>query len=477
MKDKALSNRLAAFLAAIPKSNEKAIFVSELLPKVRGKKQREKILAAVDSLVLILKVFGAVKITVDRKKKAKKVKAKSEYAFYFLHSLAEYIQNDLPLISNWEKPAITESLTSESILTWGTQFLYLMEEKRIKRLGKQHPTRLVEMAQVIIKAKVRGISQPAYLVQYDHKAGRFQLIGGRRRKKDKTILSTIKREIGEELPLNKFVYGQNYRLKPLIEKVEFFNLSPTFGAFTKYTLTVYQMFVDEKKIKLGKSDRWLTASELRKGVTKDGILVASFFQHEKYFEGKYEDLPLSVKQVQQWQPKKAVAIPKKTKKKKEASEIRVHILKGESEVVEFKSSARWDFNKGALNKGLEKVIIKTIAGFLNCNGGILLIGVTDDGGVVGIDNDMKTLKRKNLDGFMQYLIDLILSYIGVEYTSYVKVSFGRIEEKHICMIKVARSTEPVFMRVGKAREFYVRAGNTTRLLDSKQVYNYIQMNW
>ena len=51
------------------------------------------------------------------------------------------------------------------------------------------------------------------------------------------------------------------------------------------------------------------------------------------------------------------------------------IATGESAVVEFKSSLRWDHVQRKRNKALELVIVKTIAGFLNHDGGDLLIGV------------------------------------------------------------------------------------------------------
>jgi DNA-binding NtrC family response regulator len=62
------------------------------------------------------------------------------------------------------------------------------------------------------------------------------------------------------------------------------------------------------------------------------------------------------------------------------------ITGGESAMLEFKSSARWDFRANKLNKDLEWVIVKTVGAFLNsennCN---LLIGISDDGTVIGVE--------------------------------------------------------------------------------------------
>src|SRR6185369_13409521 len=52
------------------------------------------------------------------------------------------------------------------------------------------------------------------------------------------------------------------------------------------------------------------------------------------------------------------------------------IAKGESAELEFKSSARWDVRASRINKELERVIVKTVAAFMNSKtGGTLLIGV------------------------------------------------------------------------------------------------------
>ncbi|KKL69002.1 hypothetical protein LCGC14_2119350, partial [marine sediment metagenome] len=106
----------------------------------------------------------------------------------------------------------------------------------------------------------------------------------------------------------------------------------------------------------------------------------------------------------------------KEEKIKEKISLPEYLTSGESTILEFKSSARWDYYQEKVNKDLEFVIIKTIAGFMNTEGGTLLIGVTDDGEIIGVENDLKTLKKKDRDGYELLLNDLISSYIGVEYS-------------------------------------------------------------
>ncbi len=57
----------------------------------------------------------------------------------------------------------------------------------------------------------------------------------------------------------------------------------------------------------------------------------------------------------------------------------------ESKTLEFKSSLRWDLkNDQKDDKHITHASLKTIAAFLNTDGGDLLIGVADDGTVLGI---------------------------------------------------------------------------------------------
>ena len=65
---------------------------------------------------------------------------------------------------------------------------------------------------------------------------------------------------------------------------------------------------------------------------------------------------------------------------------------GESNRVEFKSSARWNLHTGARDDKMELAIAKTVAGFLNSDGGTLLIGVDDDGRAIGLVHDFSTVK-------------------------------------------------------------------------------------
>lgn len=157
--------------------------------------------------------------------------------------------------------------------------------------------------------------------------------------------------------------------------------------------------------------------------------------------------------------------------------VQTLLAQGENDQVEFKSSMRWDFKANAENKSLQLIIAKTIAGMLNSKGGTLLIGIADDGTVLGIEKDLQTLAKQNLDGFQLALTDIVKAYLGLEYMVYLHVRFEQVDNKWVCLVLIERSHTPVYFIGGSTLEFWVRFGNSTRQLDIKATVSYIQTHW
>ena len=153
------------------------------------------------------------------------------------------------------------------------------------------------------------------------------------------------------------------------------------------------------------------------------------------------------------------------------------MLTGENAVLEYKASMRWDLRTQQVNKALEKSIAKTVAGFLNSEGGTLLIGVADDCTVLGIEYDLKTIGRKDRDGYEQMLHQVLTNALGAEFSQYQHVSFEESEGRTVCIVRVDPSPEPVYLMHKGNKEFYVRVGNTTRSLDVQATHDYISMHW
>lgn len=159
------------------------------------------------------------------------------------------------------------------------------------------------------------------------------------------------------------------------------------------------------------------------------------------------------------------------------SDLVALIAQGESETLEFKSSYRYDLNQNKVNKALELVIMKTLAGMMNSEGGTLLIGVDDDGNIVGLENDYASLKRPDADGFEQLLMSSIAQKLGTPACEQVKVWFHQQEGKEVCRIRVMTGPRPVYVREGKESRFYIRTGAGTRAMDLEEAVSFIQTRW
>jgi len=153
------------------------------------------------------------------------------------------------------------------------------------------------------------------------------------------------------------------------------------------------------------------------------------------------------------------------------------IAKGESDNLEFKSSFRYDYRQQKVNKALESVIIKTIAGFMNTQGGSLLIGVADDGSILGLDEDYKTLNRKDNDGFTQLLMSSIADKLGTPACRLVRLLFHKHEEKEVCRLIVLPSPIPVYATEEKQPHFYIRTASGTREMDIQEAIVFIKAKW
>ncbi len=151
------------------------------------------------------------------------------------------------------------------------------------------------------------------------------------------------------------------------------------------------------------------------------------------------------------------------------------IADGESAAVEFKSTARWSLKDGKVHEGVEFAIARTVAGFLNTSGGTLVIGVADDGAIVGLDYDYATLRKKDRDGFESYLTDMLANALGKNALMWVDVAFETIDGRDVARVTIKRSPSIVFANARGPRldEVFVRFGNSTRKLTPAEMLQYM----
>jgi len=161
----------------------------------------------------------------------------------------------------------------------------------------------------------------------------------------------------------------------------------------------------------------------------------------------------------------------------ETPQIEDFLRKREHEKLEFKTSLRWDARENKLNRSLEKAAMKTVAAFLNSDGGHLVIGIGNEGDILGLEYDYGTLPKKDADGFENHFTNVFNEMIGPEFRRFVKLTFHRAHGKEVCVMRVAPSVKPAYMKSENGERFFIRTGNSTTALQVRDIAPYIQSRW
>jgi type I restriction enzyme, R subunit len=152
------------------------------------------------------------------------------------------------------------------------------------------------------------------------------------------------------------------------------------------------------------------------------------------------------------------------------------IKRGESKTLEFKSTLRWNLKEDKLDdKVITHAVLKPIAAFLNTEGGDLLIGVADDGSIIGIERD----QLESDDKFMRHLAQVGRNGLGDRAGTCIDPKTQIVHGKTVCVVSCQRSPEPVFLK-WKGMEavldgdFFVRSGPGTVKLPPNSAKEYIR---
>lgn len=154
------------------------------------------------------------------------------------------------------------------------------------------------------------------------------------------------------------------------------------------------------------------------------------------------------------------------------------LLEGdEHEKLERKSTFRWDLNGAKVNRNLERSAMKTVAAFLNSDGGHLLLGVGDDHSSVGLEHDYATLVRKDADGFTNHFGNIFNTMLGPHLRHLVRLQPFTHDGKECMLVAVAPSGRPAYLNDEGKEEFFIRTGNGTTSLKLSEAAAYIETRW
>ncbi|MBL0713465.1 MAG: response regulator [Desulfosarcina sp.] len=145
------------------------------------------------------------------------------------------------------------------------------------------------------------------------------------------------------------------------------------------------------------------------------------------------------------------------------------IQRGENDRVEFKSTLRWNLKSDRAERVIEKAWLKTVVAFLNSSGGTLIVGVGDDGDIVGIAPDC----FDNEDKYLLHVNNRLQSHVGLAHCAGIRYYLAAIADTRVLVIQCRPSSQPVFLKMGKEEEFFVRVGPGSRKLSTSEVVAYV----
>jgi predicted membrane protein len=181
----------------------------------------------------------------------------------------------------------------------------------------------------------------------------------------------------------------------------------------------------------------------------------------------------------------------------ESDAILAMIKTGEGGHIEFKFSTLWSADltieevnasesaelRKYRNNASKFIIARSIAGFLNTDGGDLMIGIREDRthnsiDIVGIGDDYLKLheESRNPDGYRRMLVDSIVrKYLPEIFDTmgrFIDISFPVVSGRTICHLHILPSDKPIFVDTGNEEHFFIRVDASTRSITGKTLTRY-----
>ena len=154
----------------------------------------------------------------------------------------------------------------------------------------------------------------------------------------------------------------------------------------------------------------------------------------------------------------------------DGGQLEAMIRAGESDRFELKSTLRWNLKANKPGREIEEAWLKTVVAFLNTDGGVLLVGVEDDGHVLGIEPD----QFPNDDRYLLHVNNLIRERVGTELAPFISFALKSLHGHPVLCIQCIAAHSPAFLKTGHDEAFYIRMGPGSRKLSTSEVLAYLR---
>ena len=155
----------------------------------------------------------------------------------------------------------------------------------------------------------------------------------------------------------------------------------------------------------------------------------------------------------------------------DADKVYSLVREGESKHVEFKETLSLDVKKQTKEKYIETSALKTVVAFLNTDGGVLIIGVSDELKIKGLDHEIKKFYQQSIDKFLLHWKSLLKERIGEENYPFIKYSKIKVADKTVLRVDCKESPSPCYL---DRSDFYVRTNPATDKLEGPKLVEYVK---
>ena len=157
----------------------------------------------------------------------------------------------------------------------------------------------------------------------------------------------------------------------------------------------------------------------------------------------------------------------------EGDELKALIRNGESRRLEFKSTWSYCLKDNEIKQYLEDKCLRNIVGMMNAVGGDLLIGVEDDGTILGMDKDLIKFKKKTnqLDSFLGFIKDKLKKRIGRDNMQFAPYKYVNVDGKKVLKFACRPAPAPVLL---DGEDLAVRFSPAVEILTGQEMLDYVK---
>jgi serine/threonine protein kinase len=164
------------------------------------------------------------------------------------------------------------------------------------------------------------------------------------------------------------------------------------------------------------------------------------------------------------------------------AEIEKLLASDESATLEFKSTLRTPIaqpragvpsSPELLATAVKQATLKSLAAFLNTDGGTLIIGVADDRTIIGIEADIPRPRGLIHDDWRLVFDKLVFRNLGGVAMNYIDLQLEPWQGRTIAIVRCSPSKEPTWLE----DKLYVRCTASTEVLSTRQAVEWYRQRW